>query len=102
MIFCKEVLFWKKNTESSLVDYQDCSFYSQISTENRMPSWETNCIEDWETKIDAIVEETFDENMTIISGIPSWVQMYFERLQQKVVKPWAKYLQTLISLFMEG
>jgi hypothetical protein len=36
-----------------------------------MPSWETNCIEDWETKIDAIVEETFDENMTIISGIPS-------------------------------
>jgi hypothetical protein len=54
------------------------------------------------TKIDAIVEETFDENMTIISGIPSWVQMYFERLQQKVVKPWAKYLQTLISLFMEG
>jgi predicted alpha/beta hydrolase family esterase len=33
-----------------------------------MPSWETNCIEDWETKIDAIVEETFDENMTIISG----------------------------------
>jgi hypothetical protein len=66
-----------------------------------MPSWETNCIEDWETKIDAIVEETFDENMTIISGIPSWVQMYFERLQQKVVKPWAKYLQTLISLFME-
>lgn len=47
---------------------------------NRMPSWETNCIEDWETKVDAIVEETKDENMTVISGIPSWVQMYFERL----------------------
>ena len=53
---------------------------------NRLPSWETNCIEDWETKVDAIVEETFDENMTIISGIPSWVQMYFERLQQKTNK----------------
>ena len=50
---------------------------------NRMPSWETNCIEDWETKVDAIVEETLPENMTVISGIPSWVQMYFERLQQK-------------------
>jgi hypothetical protein len=102
MIFLQGSPVLEENTESSLVDYQDCStFYSQIST-NRMPSWETNCIEDWETKIDAIVEETFDENMTIISGIPSWVQMYFERLQQKVVKPWAKYLQTLISLFMEG
>ncbi|MDR9458086.1 MAG: GH3 auxin-responsive promoter family protein [Salegentibacter sp.] len=50
---------------------------------NRMPSWETNCIEDWETKVDAIVEETRNEDMTVISGIPSWVQMYFERLHQK-------------------
>lgn len=50
---------------------------------NRLPSWETNCIEDWETKVDAVVEETLPENMTIISGIPSWVQMYFEKLQKK-------------------
>ncbi|OZV70832.1 GH3 auxin-responsive promoter family protein [Winogradskyella aurantia] len=47
---------------------------------NRMPSFETNCIEDWETKVDAIVEETLNEDMTVISGIPSWVQMYFEKL----------------------
>lgn len=50
---------------------------------NRLPSWKTNCIDDWETKVDAIVEETKDENMTVISGIPSWVQMYFERLEAK-------------------
>ncbi len=53
---------------------------------NRLPSWETNCIEDWETKVDAIVEETKSEDMTVISGIPSWVQMYFERLQQNTGK----------------
>ena len=40
----------------------------------------TNCIKDWESKVDAIVEETKGENMTVISGIPSWVQMYFEKL----------------------
>lgn len=50
---------------------------------NRLPSWETNCIEDWETKVDAIVEETVSENMTVISGIPSWIQMYFERLKAR-------------------
>ncbi len=50
---------------------------------NRLPSWNTNCIEDWETKVDAIVEETLQEDMRIISGIPSWVQMYFEKLEQK-------------------
>ncbi|MNJ99324.1 GH3 auxin-responsive promoter [compost metagenome] len=50
---------------------------------NRLPSWETNCIDDWETKVDAIVEETYNEDMAVISGIPSWVQMYFEKLNQK-------------------
>ncbi|SHG58675.1 GH3 auxin-responsive promoter family protein [Flagellimonas flava] len=50
---------------------------------NRLPSWETNCIEDWETKVDKIVEETENENMTVIAGIPSWVQMYFEKLNSK-------------------
>ena len=58
-------------------------FVPKYLQKNRMPSLETNCIEDWETKIDAIVKETFNENMTVISGIPSWVQMYFERLEQK-------------------
>ena len=53
---------------------------------NRLPSWETNCIDDWETKIEAIVEETLPENMTIISGIPSWVQMYFERIIERTGK----------------
>ena len=53
---------------------------------NRLPSWETNCIEDWDTKVNAIVEETVNEDMTIISGIPSWVQMYFEKLQEKTGK----------------
>ncbi|MFD0992764.1 GH3 auxin-responsive promoter family protein [Tenacibaculum geojense] len=53
---------------------------------NRLPSWETNCIEDWDTKVDKIVEETLPENMTVISGIPSWVQMYFEKLIEKTGK----------------
>lgn len=53
---------------------------------NRMPSWETNCIEDWETKVEAIVDETLDKKMAIISGIPSWVQMYFERIEARTGK----------------
>jgi hypothetical protein len=54
---------------------------------NRMPSWETNCIEDWETKVDAIVEETLKKRMSLISGIPSWLRMYFEKLVHKAGKP---------------
>ncbi len=54
---------------------------------NRLPSWETNCIEDWETKVDAVVKETIAEDMGVIAGIPSWVQMYFERLKAASGKP---------------
>lgn len=54
---------------------------------NQLPSYETNCIEDWETKLDKIVEETIKKDMTLISGIPPWMQMYFDRLIEKSGKP---------------
>ncbi len=53
---------------------------------NRMPSWETNCIEDWEQKVESIIDETLTEDMGIISGIPPWVQMYFERIVERTGK----------------
>lgn len=54
---------------------------------NQLPSYETNCIDDWETKLDKIVEETIEKPMTLISGIPPWMQMYFDRLREKSGKP---------------
>ncbi|MGC6431424.1 MAG: GH3 auxin-responsive promoter family protein [Jejuia sp.] len=68
---------------------------------NRLPSWETNCIEDWETKVDTIVDETLPENMTVISGIPSWVQMYFEKIQQKTGKKVGEVFKNF-NLFIFG
>ena len=50
---------------------------------NQLPSFTTNCIEEWEEKLDKIVEETIDQDMTLISGIPPWMQMYFDRLIEK-------------------
>lgn len=68
---------------------------------NRLPSWETNTIEDWETKVDAIVKETINQNMTVISGIPSWVQMYFEKLREKAQKPVGEIFKNF-NLFIYG
>lgn len=76
-------------------------FVPKYLQKNRMPTFETNCIEDWETKVDAIVEETFNEDMTVISGIPSWVQMYFEKLQQKAEKPVGELFKNF-NLFIYG
>lgn len=76
-------------------------FVPKYLQKNRMPSWETNCIEDWETKVNAIVEETFHEDMAVISGIPSWVQMYFEKLSEKAKKPVGQVFKNF-NLFIYG
>lgn len=67
---------------------------------NRLPSYDTNCIEDWETKVDKIVEETENQEMTLISGIPPWLVMYFEKLiarKGKKVKEIFPHLQLLVT-----
>ncbi|QCR20901.1 GH3 auxin-responsive promoter family protein [Pontibacter sp. SGAir0037] len=68
---------------------------------SQLPSYETNCIEDWETKLDEIIEETVDQDMTLISGIPPWVQMYFDKLMQQRGKP-IKDIFPNFSLFVYG
>ncbi len=68
---------------------------------NQLPSWDTNCIDDFEEKIERIMEETFSENMTMISGIPPWVQMYFDKLVAATGKK-IKDIFPDFSLFIYG
>jgi hypothetical protein len=69
---------------------------------NRMPSYSTNCIEDWETKVEAIVNETKVQDMRLISGIPSWVQMYFEKLLEHSKAKTVTEVFPNFSLFVYG
>ena len=69
---------------------------------NRLPSYETNCIEDWEEKVEAIVKETILEDMTLISGIPPWVQMYFDKLTERSGGKKIKDIFKNFNLFVYG
>ncbi len=51
--------------------------------QNQLPTWNTNLIDDWETKLDRIIDETLHQPMGLISGIPPWVQMYFDRIEAR-------------------
>jgi hypothetical protein len=68
---------------------------------NQLPTYETNCIEDWEQKVDKVVDETLGQDMRLISGIPPWVQMYFDRLIEKEQKK-IKDIFPNFSLFVYG
>lgn len=68
---------------------------------NQLPSYETNCIEDWETKLDSIIDETLGKPMGMISGIPPWVQMYFDKIMEREGKSIGEVFPKF-SLFVHG
>ena len=76
-------------------------YIPKLFLRNRKPSWTTNCIEDWEEKVEAVINETVGEKMTIIAGIPSWVQMYFEKIVLKEGKTISQVFPDL-SLYVYG
>ncbi len=83
---------------SGIVNHQVPSWLQK----NQLPSYQTNCIEEWEDKLDKIVEETINKDMRLISGIPPWVQMYYERLldvsgKKKIIDLFPNY-----SIFVYG
>jgi hypothetical protein len=69
---------------------------------NQLPSYQTNCIDDWEEKVERIVDETINEDMRLISGIPPWVQMYYERLLDRTGKKHIKDIFPNYSVFVYG
>ncbi len=68
---------------------------------NQLPSFETNCIEEWEEKLEKVVEETLGKDMTLIGGIPPWMQMYFDNLVTKTGKP-VKDLFPNLQVLVQG
>ncbi len=73
----------------------------QYLRSNQMPSYEVNCIDDWEQKVESIIDETLNQKMTLISGIPPWVQMYFDRIQERTGKTIMEVFPDF-SLFVYG
>ncbi len=69
---------------------------------NQVPTYETNCIEDWEQKVDKVVDESLHKNMTLISGIPPWVQMYFDKLSERNAGAKIKDIFPEFNLFVYG
>lgn len=69
---------------------------------NQLPSFATNCIDEWEEKLEKIVDETLHMDMRLIGGIPPWVQMYYERLLERTGKSTVKEIFPNFNLFIYG
>lgn len=83
---------------SGIVNHHIPGFVKQ----NQLPSWKTNCIEDWESKLMAIIKETQGKDLTLVGGIPSWVQMYFEQLLEETKGKTVSDLFPNLQLYVFG
>ncbi len=68
---------------------------------HQVPSYQTNCIEDWELKIQKIFEEVHHQDLRLISGIPPWVQMFFEYAENQTGKKPIEIWKNL-QIFVQG
>lgn len=69
---------------------------------SQLPSYATNCIDSWEKKLEKIVDETLTQDMRLISGIPPWVQMYYEQLLDRSGKKHIKDIFPNYNIFVYG
>jgi hypothetical protein len=78
-------------------NYSNNSFYGDLSAimiENvpfwtdfiRTPTTEIALIEEFEEKIEKIIETTLDQNVTSFAGVPSWYLVLFKRVLEKTGK----------------
>ncbi|WP_179319042.1 GH3 auxin-responsive promoter family protein [Winogradskyella helgolandensis] len=58
-------------------------FWAEFSS---TPSNRVSLMSDWETKMQAIVEETIEENVTSLAGVPSWMLVLLNNVLEKTDK----------------
>lgn len=69
---------------------------------SQLPSYTTNCIEDWDTKVEKIIEECIGQDLRLISGIPPWVQMFAEKILKRTGKKSIKEVFPNLKMLVSG
>lgn len=67
----------------SAIIIENMPFWADFSS---APRQETALMGEWETKMEAIINETIDENITSLVGVPSWMLVLLNRVLEKTGK----------------
>tara|TARA_R110002033_G_scaffold123695_1_gene165978 strand:- start:3203 stop:4717 length:1515 start_codon:yes stop_codon:yes gene_type:complete len=79
-------LYKEKGTvfgDLSAILIDNMPFWAEFSS---TPSNRVSLMSDWETKMQAIVEETIEENVTSLAGVPSWMLVLLNNVLDKTGK----------------
>ena len=68
----------------------------------RTPDLKIALLDEWENKIEMLAQSTMHENVTSISGVPTWTLVLFQRLLELTGKSCIKELWPSLELYMHG
>jgi hypothetical protein len=83
----------------SAVLMQNMSFLAQLY---RTPDLSIALMDDWEQKIEMLARSTVNENVTNISGVPTWTMMLIKRLLENTGKSSLKEIWPSLELYIHG
>ena len=67
----------------SAIIIENMPFWADFSS---APSQEVALMSEWETKMEAIIDETINENITSLVGVPSWMLVLLNRVLERTGK----------------
>jgi len=68
----------------------------------RVPSKKIALMDEWESKIEAIADSTIHQNVTNLSGVPSWFLVLIKRILQKTGKQSLEEVWPNLEVFFHG
>ncbi|MEO8403624.1 MAG: GH3 auxin-responsive promoter family protein [Chitinophagaceae bacterium] len=68
----------------------------------RTPDLSIALMDEWESKIEKLAASTINENVTSISGVPTWTLVLFKRILQLTGKKTMKEVWPSLELYMHG
>lgn len=68
----------------------------------RTPDLSIALMDEWEAKIEKLADSTIHENVTSISGVPTWTLVLIKRILEKTGKQYLKEVWPNLELYLHG
>ena len=93
-----------QNTDSyfgdlSAIIIDNLPFWAELGS---TPSQKVSLMSEWETKMEAIINETLEEKVTSLAGVPSWMLVLLQNVLKKTHKATITEVWPMVEVYFHG
>ena len=95
-------LYQNTNTyfgDLSAIIIDNLPFWAELGS---TPSQKVSLMSEWEAKMEAIINETLDERVTSLAGMPSWMLVLLQNVLKKTQKTTITEVWPMIEVYFHG